>query len=174
MFAIGLLAVVHYRYLLYTGTAGFVNDKKGIIDLFTVILPGNFIGCAIVAALAYIALPDIVDADKAICMQRSSVEWYSALVRGLFCGFLMTLAVKFGREGKFLPLLFGVPVFILSGFYHSIADTFYICLGCMHGINSESMMASIYTSPSIYTNWVVTILGNFVGCNIYRICPSPA
>ena len=37
----------------------------------------------------------------------------------------MTTVVKFARQKKFIPLLIGVPLFILSGFWHSIADAFY-------------------------------------------------
>ena len=69
----------------------------------------------------------------------------------------MTTAVKFGRDKLWLPLLFAVPVFILAGFYHSIADAFYICT------------ANVMNNEIIQNNWLMTVLGNFIGCNLYRL-----
>jgi formate/nitrite transporter FocA (FNT family) len=83
---------------------------------------------------------------------------WQAFIRAIFCGFLMTTAVKFARENRWLPLLFAVPVFILAGFYHSIADAFYICAADLNTITN-----------AVRINWGMTILGNFVGCNLYRI-----
>ena len=51
LFAFGLLAVVHYKLKLYTGTAGFIR-AKGDWTMITVVLLGNIIGCAL-TALAY-------------------------------------------------------------------------------------------------------------------------
>jgi formate/nitrite transporter FocA (FNT family) len=68
----------------------------------------------------------------------------------------MTTAVQFGREGKFLPLLFGVPVFILCGFAHSVADAFYFLA-----------VPELY-SIDLLMVYIAEVLGNFVGCNLYR------
>ena len=86
---------------------------------------------------------------------RTHYNMWQAFIRAIFCGFLMTTAVKFARENRWLPLLFAVPVFILAGFYHSIADAFYI-------------QSSDY-GTQIKWNYLMTILGNFVGCNLYRL-----
>ena len=51
------------------------------------------------------------------------------LFRGFFCGVLMYVAVWVYREKKtVVGILFCIPVFILSGFEHSIADMFYFSL----------------------------------------------
>jgi formate/nitrite transporter FocA (FNT family) len=71
----------------------------------------------------------------------------------------MTTAVKFARENRLLPLLWAVPVFILAGFYHSIADSFYYL---MYLVST----GFTYISP---INYLVVILGNFIGCNLWRI-----
>jgi len=48
-------------------------------------------------------------------------------IRGFFCGILMYLAVSIYKEkNSVLGILFCVPVFILCGFEHSIADMFYL------------------------------------------------
>jgi formate/nitrite transporter FocA (FNT family) len=57
-----------------------------------------------------------------------------------------------------LPLVFGVPVFILCGFAHSIADAFYFLLSPTDQLLQTEVLV-VYLSE---------VLGNFVGCNLYR------
>ena len=158
LFTFGLITVVHYKYALYTGTAGFVSSLKDIGILFWFILLGNWLGCYITSEVITYAIPDITEKANSIVIARSQVDMWQAFIRAIFCGFLMTTAVKFARENRWLPLLFAVPVFILAGFYHSIADAFYICAAEFDTI-----------TDAVRINWVMTILGNFVGCNLYRL-----
>ena len=73
------------------------------------------------------------------------------IVITIFCGFLMYLAVSIFRDKKTpIGILFAIPVFILSGFEHSIADMFYF---------AASGMVSL---RAFFFLWVV-ILGNSVG-----------
>lgn len=159
LFTFGLITVVHYRYALYTGTAGFVQTWKSLSDLFLIILAGNLLGCWLMVLGLGItdSMPELYDKVLPIIGQRSSQSAASALMRSILCGFLMTTAVKFARENRWLPLLFAVPLFILAGFYHSIADAFYLLLG--HSI----------TDVHLLCNWLVSVIGNFLGCNLYRI-----
>ena len=158
LFTFGLITVVHYKYALYTGTAGFVSSLKDIGILFWFILVGNWLGCYITSEVITYAIPDITEKANSIVIARSQVDMWQAFIRAIFCGFLMTTAVKFARENRLLPLLFAVPVFILAGFYHSIADAFYICAAEFDTI-----------TDAVRVNWGMTILGNFVGCNLYRL-----
>ncbi len=53
-----------------------------------------------------------------------------ALAKAFFCGILMYLAVSVFKEKKTpIGIVFCIPVFILSGFEHSIADMFYLSAG---------------------------------------------
>lgn len=146
LFSIGLIAVVSYKLKLFTGVAGFA-DKDNWWELIP-ILAGNIIGCAMLAAL-----PTNLDVS-AIVANRAACPWYNAFLLAIGCGFLMTTAVKFAREGKWLPLLFCVPVFILCGFYHCVADAFYYAVGWK--------MLTVKIIPV----YIATVLGNVVGCNI--------
>ena len=159
LFTFGLITVVHYRYLLYTGTAGFVKTWKSLSDLFLIILAGNLVGCGLMAYGLTITdcMPELYEKVTPIIEQRASQGAASALTRAILCGFLMTTAVKFARENRWLPLLFAVPVFILAGFYHSIADAFYLLFG------------QRITDVHLFCNWAVSVAGNFIGCNLYRI-----
>ena len=155
LFAFGLLAVVHYKLKLYTGTAGFIR-AKGDWGLITFVLLGNIIGCGLTALAYAYAQPDILPPDMAIVQSRLAKGPLACFLLAIGCGFIMTTAVQFGREGRFLPLLFGVPVFILCGFAHSVADAFYF------------LAVSEMYSMQLLVVYVAEVLGNFVGCNLYR------
>ena len=155
LFAFGLLAVVHYKLKLYTGTAGFIR-AKGDWSMLGYVLLGNIIGCAFTALACSYAQPDILSPDFAIVQSRLAKGPWACFLLAIGCGFIMTTAVQFGREGKFLPLLFGVPVFILCGFAHSVADAFYFLA-----------VPELY-SIDLLMVYIAEVLGNFVGCNLYR------
>lgn len=155
LFSFGLLAVVHYKLKLYTGTAGFIR-AKGDWMMITTVLIGNIIGCALTAMTVCYAQPDILPPDTAIVTSRLAKGPLACFLLAIGCGFIMTTAVQFGREGRFLPLLFGVPVFILCGFAHSIADAFYFIA-----------VPEMYSSQLLLI-YIMEVLGNFAGCNLYR------
>ena len=93
--------------------------------MLVAVLLGNIIACGVCACAMTYAQPDIIAPDMAIVGSRLAKGPLACFLLAIGCGFIMTTAVQFGREGKFLPLLFGVPVFILCGFTHSVADAFY-------------------------------------------------
>lgn len=155
LFAFGLLAVVHYKLKLYTGTAGFIRAKGDWTMLFTVLL-GNIIGCGLTSLAVTYAQPDILPPDLAIVQSRLDKGPLACFLLAIGCGFIMTTAVQFGREGKFLPMLFGVPVFILCGFTHSVADAFYF-----------QSVPELFC-PQLLAIYLLEVLGNFAGCNLYR------
>ena len=156
LFTFGLLTVVHYKLKLFTGTAGFFESKKDLYNLF-LILFGNIVGTSIVALMVNIAMPALVPSASEILANRMENRILSTIILGAGCGFVMTTAVTFGREDKFLPLLFGVPLFILCGFLHSIAAAFYYAVA----------YASL--SIKVIPIYISIVIGNFIGCNLYRI-----
>lgn len=158
LFTFGLLSVVHYKLKLYTGTAGFFDPSgKEWIELVIIIL-GNIFGCFVLAMLYKHASSEIVGVADAIVQKRLDSGWFNCMLLAIGCGFIMTTAVQFGREGKFLPLLFGVPLFIMCGFAHSIADAFYIA----------SCSFSKMLSTDVLIVYLSEVMGNFIGCNLYR------
>lgn len=159
LFTFGLLTVVHYKLKLYTGTAGFFSNRKEFLEL-PIILFGNIVGCAVMALMAHITLPSMVAGAGVILAKRLSLSYISCLFLSALCGFIMTTAVNFGREHKFLPLLYGVPLFIMCGFLHSIADAFYYLASPV-----PLLMANV---PHILIMYLILVIGNFIGCNLYR------
>ena len=157
LFAFGLTTVVYYGLKLYTGTAGFIRLKGDWVMLGLVLL-GNFIGCLLTAWLIAYAQPDCIEPASKILAGRLAKGPFACFLLAIGCGFIMTTAVEFARKGKMLPLLLGVPVFILCGFAHSIADAFYFLVS-----PAEQMLQT-----EVLVVYVSEVLGNFVGCNLYR------
>lgn len=156
LFTFGLLTVVHYKLHLFTGKAGFFDSWCSFTQLFLLTLVGNFIGCLASGGFAVETSSDVHLAAQKLLDGRLSVSFLNNFLLAIPCGFIMTTAVEFGRNGRFLPLLFGVPVFIMCGFRHSIADAFYYCA------------ADMWT-PDVIWLWMVIVAGNFIGCNMYRV-----
>ena len=157
LFAFGLTTVVYYGLKLYTGTAGFIHIK-GDWTMLGLVLVGNIIGCLLSAWLIAYAQPDCIEPASKILAGRLAKGPFACFLLAIGCGFIMTTAVEFARKGKMLPLLLGVPVFILCGFVHSIADAFYFLI---------SPSAQLLQADVLIV-YVFEVLGNFVGCNLYR------
>lgn len=124
LFAIGLLTVFSFGLDLYTGKVGYWverPDKLQYLVYLVVITVGNFIGTLFVGVF--------MPSDTAVAMVNSKLDNYDAfytLGKGIFCGVLMFIAADFYKTRQsFTATFFCVPVFILSGFEHSIADMFY-------------------------------------------------
>lgn len=153
MFAFGLLTVVHFKLPLYTGTAGFIELNK-ISEYYNmiIILFGNILGCIL---LSYMNIKGID--GSSIIQSRIDAGYLQSFLNAIGCGLIMTLIVQGGRDKNWLLILFGIPIFILLGFYHSIADAFYMM------VTPEKLRTEYFL-----TYWII-VLGNFVGCNVPRL-----
>lgn len=159
LFSFGLLTVLGYRLKLYTGTAGFIN-KNETGELFLILL-GNIAGCFIMALMTRLSPMDMQTAAKNILELRLGTGALRCGLLAVGCGFIMTTAVQFAREKQYLPLLFGVPLFIVCGFPHCVADVFYYMCVPVEFLRADAL--------SIIMLYISIVLGNLVGCNLYRI-----
>lgn len=157
MFSFGLLCVIHFKLPLYTGTAGFINIKiRSEWTKTIVILLGNIFGCFLLSCC--FGLSGIQENAMSIVNSRIDAGYLNCLLRSCGCGLIMTLIVKGGRDKNLILILFGIPIFILLGFYHSIADAAYLFI-CK---NVDILM-------SYLPYYMMIVIGNFIGCNIPRI-----
>lgn len=158
VFAFGLLAVVAYKLKLYTGTAGFF--RRGELGQLVLILIGNIIGCLAVGLMARCSPMPIQETAQGVLEGRLANGPLLGGVLAIGCGFIMTTVVTFARKGKNLPLLFGIPLFINCGFPHCIADAFYyLC------VPFDFLYANM---SAVLVFYVSIVIGNFIGCNLYR------
>ena len=159
LFAFGLLTVVNYKLKLYTGTAGFI--KKGEVGTLLLILLSNIVGCLIVGLIARCSPMPIQETAQGILEGRLNMGALCGGVLAVGCGMIMTTAVNFARQGNNLPLLFGVPLFIMCGFPHCVADAFYYLT-----VPTDFLLAHL---GEVVVFYLSIVLGNFVGCNLYRM-----
>ncbi|MBR1878155.1 MAG: formate/nitrite transporter family protein [Paludibacteraceae bacterium] len=164
LFCVGLIAVVKYCAKLYTGTAGFLASWRDL-PLLGYILIGNITGCLVVAALSLCSPLALSEASEGVIAARLKTGWWETGLLAVGCGLLMSLAVDFARRNRdfsdWLPLLFAVPAFILCGFPHCIADAFYCSVYVLNHFSSVPWLP-------LAAYYLCIVIGNFMGCNVYR------
>ena len=157
LFSVALLCICYKGYSLFTGKIGFIPEKhdKEAVSVLLLGLLGNAVGTIAFGFLLRYAIPSLGAAAETLCQGKlDNQALWQTFVRGIMCGILMYLAVSIFRDKKTpLGILFCIPVFILSGFEHSIADIFYFASS---GIVSLKAFAFLWT----------VIAGNAVGAVI--------
>ena len=129
LFTVALLTICIKGYSLYTGKIGFIPEKHDR-ESVSVLLYGlleNLVGTLFGGLLIRFGLPSLGEVAETLCLAKLTQQSpVSTLIRGVFCGILMYVAVSVYRDKRqIVGILFCIPVFILAGFEHSIADMFY-------------------------------------------------
>ena len=153
LFSVALLSICLKGYSLFTGKVGYLpeNHSREAVKILLCGLLGNIISTVLLGFVVSFANPALGEAAKVICEAKLSQEALQTFIRAFFCGVLMYMAVSTYREKNTLAgIFFCVPVFILSGFEHSIANMFYF--GASGIINLDSV---IYLA--------IVVIGNSVG-----------
>lgn len=169
LFSIGLFVVLNQQFALFTGRVGDFRLKKPafLIDLF-VIWIGNF---AATAGAGYLLrVTRVADAlstkAETLCQAKLNDNPLSIFVLAIFCGIIMYVAVACFRStenpiGKYAGVFIGVPVFILCGFEHCIANMFYFSIA-----NAWSWKTFLWLLIMTAGNAVGGLLIPVVRCNI--------
>lgn len=158
LFAFGLIAVVSLSLWLFTGMA-YKVWRQGHAQLIVILLL-NLIGGLLVASV--VNNPELTITAEDIISQRLSQGAIQCGLLAIGCGFIMTTAVtRVKKYDNWWPLLFGVPVFILCGFPHCIADAFYLeCCSLQFIQQNIKSIAAFYGA---------IVIGNYLGCNVFRL-----
>ena len=161
-FSVALLCICFQGYSLYTGKIGFIisDHSREAVGTLVFGLLGNVIATLLFGIALGYAIPSIKAVSIPLCEAKLTQEPLAAFIRATFCGILMYQAVSiFNNYNKnVLGILLCIPVFILSGFEHSIANMFYFAT------------AGIF-SPKLCIYILIVILGNSVGA-IFCDLPS--
>lgn len=114
------------------------------------IILGNLIGCWLIAKTAGVSAEALVEAKLIMPLEE-------VFFKSIWCGFLMFTAVNIYKEYKSLiGIIFCIPTFILCGFEHSIADSFYFFT-----LNNITLPIVLFI--------LVTIIGNAIGANLFKL-----
>lgn len=150
LFSIGLLAVIHYRFMCWTNCVRNFKRPADLIVLF-IMLVFNVLGCWL-SSLA-VTDPATVAQCEGIVASRTEAGFLNALLNGTGCGFILSLCLMCKNR---IALVIGVPAFILAGFTHSVMDAFIYAVG------------SAELSGAAILPYLGTVLGNLVGGVLYK------
>lgn len=152
-FSVALLAICFRGYSLYTGKIGFIassHTKKDFMVLFTGLF-GNLIGTLIGGLAINTCLNKVAVNAERMCQAKLDADLFGVFIKAIFCGILMYIAVAVYKEQKSISaIFFCVPVFILSGFEHSIADMYYFFVSKTFSLEMVLFL-------------LIVVLGNTVG-----------
>lgn len=152
LFSVALISICYLGTYLFTGKIGFLAEKFELKTLaqLGVGLVGNFVGATLFGLLAAYAKPQIREAAVMSCQSKLENDFLSAVCLGAMCGILMYVAVKVFKEFKNpIGVIFCIPVFILSGYEHSIADMFYFSAAHMINLDYLSFIAAVVIGNAI-------------------------
>lgn len=131
LFCVALLSICYCGFSLYTGKIGLIvnhHTKKDFIVLFSGLI-GNAISTLIFGIILAGCFQSMKEKAMEMCINKLNQIMPETFIKGLMCGILMFIAVYIFSEKKSpIGILFCIPVFILSGFEHSIADMFYMSI----------------------------------------------
>ncbi len=158
LFAVGLFTICTMGFNLFTGKVSYVlNHKPLYIAEVFIVWFGNLAGTSLTAgSLSLTRIGEkLSERASQLCSIKLEDNLLSTFILAIFCNLLIFIAIDGFKNnphtvGKYIGLLFGVSVFIFSGFEHSIADMFYFSMG-----NVWSIKALIFI--------IVISLGNTVG-----------
>jgi len=152
LFSIALLVICYFGFNLYTGKVGFLwnTHNRAALSMAFLGLLGNLLGTVLVGVLLAAALPQLREAALAACEKRLTQLPLQTVIRGFFCGILMYSAVWIYREKKTVTgILFCIPVFILAGFEHSVADMFYFALAGLFNVKAIGFILLVVLGNSL-------------------------
>lgn len=149
LFSFALATIVVFQLDLLTGLFGYDSFNYKALGITLV---GNMLGCFLGGLVFSSFLTGIQEAAELVIYQRMLSGSLSNLLLAIPCGMIVTIAIGGVAENTYIPLLIGVPIFVLCGFPHCVADFGYICM-----------------ARTMYWAWPLTIVGNYLGCNFYRV-----
>ncbi len=153
IFAFGLIGVVLSGTPLYTGRAGIMSDIPSLVKIWLF----NILGCVLIGLMVVALGGEPAERATTVVAGRLAQGPWRSFLRAIGCGAIIDIAVWLYREKQnILPVIFGVPLFILCGFYHSIADVVYL-------------VAAWNWDWAILWYYPAIVLGNYAGCNLRRL-----
>ncbi|MGN1345878.1 MAG: formate/nitrite transporter family protein [Eubacteriales bacterium] len=153
LFTVALLSICLMGLQLFTGKVGFLVASHTKADLVSLAgcLIGNALGTLLCAITVYFGRNPLSVRAAELVAAKLQLTFPEVFLSAVLCGILMYTAV-YCYKVKNTPaaIFFCVPVFILSGFEHSIADMFYF-------------FAALSFTPASFVFLLTVVLGNSVG-----------
>lgn len=129
LFSFGMFAVCAFALPLYTGQVSYLGRGDVKPHRFLSMLPANILGAMLVGLLSS---PVKGGSDvRAIVLDKLAQPLLQSLFSAMLCGAVIFLIVDSFRRGsdplgRWLGVLLGVPVFVISRLENSIPNIFYL------------------------------------------------
>lgn len=164
-FCVGLFMVCTLGLNLFTGkVCALPGSPPAYLGWLAMVWAGNLTGAELTALCVRATRigPALAEKAATLCAVKTEDSLLSLFLLGVLCNILIYIAVDGFRNnphelGKYLGLMFGVCVFILSGFEHCVADMYYFAL------------AGWWSGRTLLCLLVIT-LGNSVGGVLLPLC----
>ena len=154
LFSVALIFICAESLSLYTGKICYFSEKtnkKFSFELLCCLL-GNIFSTCLCAFFLKLSHLNLRTAADLVCNLKLNKSPLQIFVDAFFCGILIYLAVNFYKNNRsMLGILVCIPVFVLCGFEHCVADVFYFSL------------SSINNMTGIFSFILVAIAGNSAG-----------
>lgn len=191
VFPVGLMMVVLCGAELFTGNClmiiGTLDHKirvSGMLRNWSIVYLGNLAGSLfIVLAIACSGLWDSGEGllgavTVKTAAGKCSLGFGRAVILGIFCNFLVCLAVWMAAGsqetiGKIFAIWFVIGLFIISGFEHSVANMYFIPAGMIAADNQNyvSLLGLDTSSLTMYgfliKNLLPVTIGNIIGGSFF-------
>ena len=132
-FTTGLFLVLTRGYDLFTGKVAYIFDNDYKYSLYLIVMwIGNMLGAGLLAVMTrYSSLYNkIAEKAETIMTSKLGQSHLSVFILAILCGVIIFLAVENFKNnpheiGKYFGLVFLIPLFILCGFEHCVANMYY-------------------------------------------------
>lgn len=183
IFPAGLIMVVIAGSELFTGNCLLViplleKEAKitGVLRNWLVVYIGNFVGGMLVAGGAVFCHQlSLFDKGMAVSVlstaaAKCTMPFGDALVKGIFCNFLVCVAVWLGMAakdaaGKVLGIFWPIMLFVLCGFEHSVANMYYVGAGLF----AKTVPDYVSAATTAGIDFSAVTWGNFFGANLLPV-----
>jgi len=156
-FPIGLFIVVVYNLHLFTGRVGYISKKSDFPKLLLMLL-GNVIGAGASGFITRYCKPALVGNAIVLC-ERKLAEGVWLIPLAIMCNVLIFVAVDICTRKevdnivKIVSLWMATSIFVICGFEHCVANTFYFALS-----GTISVTAVLY----LIANAILNGIGGFL------------
>lgn len=160
MFSFGLIVICKYNLNLFTGQAGYITIKQIPNYLITIIT--NLFYTMFFSVLLSFNENACLKARE-IWATKSNLGVDSLIFSSFFCGVLIYIGVDYYKKhSSIVGLLFAIPIFVLCGFDHAVADTVYFTLAF-----SKYYVGDLF--PTDLIRFLIIILFNIAGSKATKI-----
>ena len=162
LFCVGLFSICYFKGKLYTGAVGNIPFEKGKFKSSLIVFHYLLVNLITTFSIGFIVgkyYPNLAAVATEIYSAKLEADLVKMFISAFFCGVLMFIAVRSWNDTNIKGIILCVPTFILSGFDHSIANSFY---------NGVAYGDLTWTWKNFWLT-VVVILGNAAGAITFAL-----